>query len=113
MAKKKKKKSQKNPGKFRKFFFSIFPKFFSIEIILRECRLRTQNFMTLGLTVSEIQGVTNIRTDRLEDLLYRLYALFFVAVYLKHQDSIRQLSLSKSKQQQKSDKKFVLRILEL
>ena len=46
--------------KISKFFFSIF---FSIEIILREGRLRTQNIMTLGLTVSEIQGVTNIRTD--------------------------------------------------
>ena len=39
MAKKISKK--KNPGKISKIFFSIFPNFFSIDIILRECRLRT------------------------------------------------------------------------
>ena len=44
-------------------FFSIFSKFFSIEFIPRECRLRTQNFMTVGQTVSAVGELTDIRTD--------------------------------------------------
>ena len=44
----------KNPGNF----------FFSIEIIAREGRLRTLNFMTIGQTVSAVGELTDIRTDR-------------------------------------------------
>ena len=46
-------KKKKNWENFE-FFFLIFPKFFSIEIILRQRRLRTQSFMILCQTVSEI-----------------------------------------------------------
>ena len=60
---KKSEKFQKIVKKFLKFFFSIFPKFFSVEIFHMQCRLRIQNFMTLGQTVPEIQGVTDIRTN--------------------------------------------------
>ena len=62
---------RKNPGKISKFFFSIFPKFFSIEIIPRERRLRTQNFMTVGQTVSAVGELTDRQTDRFANLLYR------------------------------------------
>ena len=48
--------------KFRNFF-SIFPKFFSVEIFHIMCRLCIQSFMILRLTVPEIQGVTNRQTD--------------------------------------------------
>ena len=58
-----KKYFQKNSGKISKFFFSIFPKFFSIEIIPREHRLRTQNFMTVGQTVSAVDELTDRQTQ--------------------------------------------------
>ena len=66
-----KKNFEKIREKFRKIFFSIFSKFFSIEIIPGERRLRTQNFMIVGQTVSAVGELT----DRLEDLLYRLHLL--------------------------------------
>ena len=55
---------QKNPGKVSNFFFFFFDfseKFFLIEIIIRECRLRTQNFMTIGHTILAVGK----RTDKL------------------------------------------------
>ena len=57
-----KKKFRKNSGKISKFFFSIFSKFFSIEIIPGERRLRTQNFMIVGQTVSAVGELTDRRT---------------------------------------------------
>ena len=59
-----KKKFRKISGKISKIFFSIFSKFFSIEIILRECRLRTQNFMTVGQTVWAVGELTDRQTDK-------------------------------------------------
>ena len=43
-----KKNRKKFAKKISKFYFSIFPIFFPVEIFHIECRLRTQNFMTLG-----------------------------------------------------------------
>ena len=49
-----------------KKFFSIFSKFFSVEIFHIKCRLRTQNFMIIGQAVLEI----SVRTDRLKPQFY-------------------------------------------
>ena len=57
-----KKNFEKIREKFRNFFFRFFRNFFSIEMITRERRLRTQNFMIVGQTVSAVGERTDKRT---------------------------------------------------
>ena len=61
----KKKISKKSGKNFEIFFFDFSEIFF--EIIPRERRLRTQNFMIVGQTVSAVGELT----DGLGDLLHR------------------------------------------
>ena len=57
---------------FRIFFFSNFPKFFSVDFFHMMCRLRTQSFMTLGQTVRPVC----VRTDRQTNLVSNIDLVF-------------------------------------
>lgn len=60
---------KKKSGKISKFFSSIFPKFFSIEIILRECRLITHTKFHDPRSSGSGDTGADGRTDRRTNLI--------------------------------------------